>query len=170
VTRVLLLGLPGCGASTVGAAVAARTGWPFLDSSLLLERATGGTAADLHADEGEPALRRADGDVVTLLLGLPAPLVACVPGAAVLDEALRQRLRDGGHVVWLRAGVPTLLARLGARVRPELGDDPEAGLRRMSEERAPLMEQVADLVLDVDLLTPSQAARQLVDALPSQPR
>jgi shikimate kinase len=88
----------------------------------------------------------------------------------VLDEALRQRLRDGGYVVWLRAGVATLLARLGTRVRPELGDDPAAGLRRMSAERAPLMEQLADLVLDVDLLTPGQAARQLVDALPSQPR
>lgn len=166
-TRVLLLGLPGCGATTVGAAVAARTGWPFLDSSLLLERATGGTAADLHADER--AARRADQDVVTLVLGMPAPLVACVPGAAVLDDVLRGRLRDGGYVVWLRASVPTLLQRLGGRQRPELGDDPAAGLRRMAEDRAPLFEQVADLVLDVDLLTAGAAARQLVASLPSEP-
>ena len=168
-TRVLLLGLPGCGATTVGAALAARTGWPFLDSSLLLERATGGTAAELHADAGEPGLRRADRDVVTLLLGMPAPLVACVPGTAVLDDVLRQRLRSGGHVVWLRAGVATLLTRLGDRERPELGGDPAAGLRQMSEERAPLFEQVADLVLDVDLLTAAQTARMVVDWLPSQP-
>lgn len=169
-TRVLLIGLPGCGSTTVGTAVAARTGWPFLESSLLLQRATGGTAAELRTDEGESALHRADRDVVTLLLGMPAPLVACVPGAAVLDAALRQRLSNDGHVVWLRAGVPTLLKRLGQRPRPELGDDPAAALRRMAEEREPLLLEVADQVVDVDLLTPAQAAKQLVERLPSELR
>jgi shikimate kinase len=70
-------------------------------------------------------------------------------------------------VVWLRASLETLVRRLGDRPRPELGSDPRSVLVRLSAERAELFEQVAHVVLDVDGLTPPQAARALVETLPS---
>lgn len=169
-TRVLLVGLMATGKTSVGEAVAALTGWPCLDNDLLLERTTGRTAAQLLATDGLDALRSAESDVLTLTLSMPAPLVAGVAAGTVLDPRDRERIRAGGHVVWLRASVSTLVRRLGRTAhRPFLDGDPAGTLTAMAAEREPLFEQVAHQVLDMDLLTPTLAARQVVSAVRDDP-
>ena len=164
--RVLLVGLPGAGASSVAEAVAAATGWPLLDDELVLARSAGSTAEELLAVGGEAALRAAESHVLTLLLSMPPPLVASVPSASVLDPRDLQRLRAGGHVVWLRAS-PTTLARRSARQagRVRATEDPVSALRRLAERRDRLYASVAHQVLDMDVLTPVQGARQVVAAV-----
>jgi shikimate kinase len=166
VQRVLLIGLPGAGASSVAEAVAAATGWPVLDDELVLQRSAGASAEELLARGGEPALRSAESHVLTLLLSMPPPLVASVPSAAVLDPRGLERLRAGGHVVWLRAS-PSTLARRSARQagRVRLPEDPVAELLDLAQQRDPLYAAVASQVLDMDVLTPAHAARQVVAAL-----
>ena len=164
--RVLLVGLPGAGASSVAEAVAVATGWPVLDDELVLERSAGSTAEELLARGGEPALRSAESHVLTLLLSMPPPLVASVPSASVLEPRDLDRLRAGGHVVWLRAS-PTTLARRSARQagRVRVAEDPVTVLRELSDERDRLYASVAAQVLDMDVLTPVHAARQVVAAV-----
>ena len=165
-TRVLLIGMMATGKTTVGRAIAARTGWPYVDNDDVLLRAAGLTARALLARDGEPGLRAAESAVLTALLELPEPLVAGVPGGIVLDPADRARLRAGGHVVWLRASVPTLVARVGAASdRPWLGDDPAATLARLAQARAPLYAEVATQVVDVDGRTPDDIATAVVAAV-----
>lgn len=163
--RVLLVGLPGAGASSVAEAVAAATGWPVLDDELVLQRSAGASAEQLLAGGGEAALRSAQSDVLTLLLSMPPPLVASVPSAVVLDPRDLDRLRAGGHVVWLRAS-PATLARRSARQagRVRLSDDPVAALRELAGRRDRLYAAAASQVLDMDVLTPAQAARLVVAA------
>ncbi len=164
--RVLLVGLPGAGASSVAEAVGAATGWPVLDDELVLLRSAGATADELLARGGEAALRGAESDVLTLLLSMPPPLVASVPSAVVLDPRDLERLRAGAHVVWLRAS-PSTLARRSARQagRVRVSDDPITALRELAEQRDRLYASVAAQVLDMDVLTPVHAARQVVAAV-----
>ncbi len=162
-SRVLLLGMMATGKTTIGRALAARTGWPYVDNDELLVGATGLTARDLLARNGQPALRTAESAVLTTLLDLPEPLVAGVPGGVVLDAADRARLRHGGHVVWLRAQVATLVERVGqSSDRPWLGDDPAAGLARLAAEREPLYAEVATQVVDVDGRSPDDIAAAIL--------
>ena len=164
--RVLLVGLAAAGKSAVLEAVAGATGWPGLDDELVLERSAGSSAVELLASGGEAALRAAESDVLTLTLSMPPPLVATIAAAAVLAPHDRQRLRAGGHVVWLRASVPTLVRRLAKQGNPTLAaGDPLPALRTMAREREPLYAEVAHQVVDMDVLTPGQAARQVVSAL-----
>jgi shikimate kinase len=166
VPRVLLVGLMATGKSSVGRALAAATGWPELDNDVVLERSTGCTAAQLLARSGLGALRTAESHVLTVTLAVPPPLVASVAAGAVLDERDRERLRNGGHVVWLRAPAAVLVRRLqGAQHRPFLEDDPLETLTAMAAERDPLFAEVAHQVLDVDVLTPAAAAREVMRAL-----
>lgn len=166
--RVVLVGMMATGKTAVGKAIAARTGWPYLDNEVLLERATGSTAARLLDERGEAPLRRAEADVLTLLLGMPSPLVAAVAAGVVLDPLARERLRSGAHVVWLRASVATLTRRVGGDgAWAWLGDQPERALARLTAERDPLYAEVADRVVDVDALSPGQAARLIVEGLPT---
>jgi shikimate kinase len=166
VQRVLLVGLPGAGATSVAEAVAAATGWPVLDDELVLERSAGASAEALLARGGEAALRSAESDVLTLLLSIPPPLVASVPSGVVLDPRDLDRLRGGGHVVWLRAS-PATLARRSARQagRVRVSEDPVTALRELAEQRERLYAAAATQVLDMDVLTPVHAARQVVAAV-----
>lgn len=163
---MLLVGLMATGKTTVGEAIASVTGWPCLDNDALLERSTGRTALQLLDEHGEERLRAAESDVLTLLLSMPGPFVAGVAAGCVLDERDRERLRTGGHVVWLRASVPTLVRRVtrqGFRVRVD--EEPEGVLREMARERDPLYAEVATQQLDMDAMTPAQAARAVLSAL-----
>jgi shikimate kinase len=138
--RVLLVGLPGAGVTTVGALIGQRLGWPFLDTDALLER-TGSASRAL-----------------TLLLGMPGELVAALPEGLVEDPSERARLGvAGNHVVWLRCSTRVLARRLGAR----LGDDVESDLRRLASERHPFYEELATQVVDTDM-HPAGAVANLV--------
>lgn len=166
-TRVLVVGLMATGKSTVGRAIAAVTGWPCLDNDVLLERSTGSTAAELLVEHGVERLRAAESDVLTLLVSMPGPFVAGVSAGTVLDPRDRERVRTGGHVVWLRTPVETLVRRVAQQPqRAWLDEDPDTVLRAMAAEREPLYAEVAHQVLDMDRLTPAQAARKVVAALP----
>ena len=163
---MLLVGLMATGKSTLAQAIAALTGWPCIDNDVVLERSTGSTAAELLEQHGVERLRRAESDVLTLLLSMPGPYVAGVAAGTVLDPADRKRLRTGGHVVWLRTPVATLVRRVSRQAgRAWLDEDPEAVLTAMAQEREPLYAQMAHQVLDMDRLTTAQAARAVVDAV-----
>jgi shikimate kinase len=140
--RVLLVGLPGAGATTVGALLAQRLGWPFLDAEVLLERT------------GAPAR------ALTLVLGMPSTLVAVVPDAALDDEADRARLAgERNHVVWLRCSERVLARRLAGR----FGADTMEHLRKLVVARHPLYEEVADQVVDTDLQPPGAVANLVIE-------
>jgi shikimate kinase len=165
--RVLLLGMMGAGKTSVGAALANRLGWPYIDNDTILERTSGHTAAALLAQDGEQALRAAESKVLTLLLGMPMPIIASLPAGVVLDEADRRRIStSAAHVVWLRASPKVLARRVGSGAdRPWLGDDPEAALRRLAAERNPFFEEVTNQVIDVDALAVGQIARLIAEEL-----
>lgn len=161
--RVLLVGLMATGKSSVARAISAETGWPALDNDVLLERATGRTAAELLAERGLEQLRAAESAVLAEVLARPAPLVAGVAAGVVLDARDRERLRTGGHVVWLRADPAVLVRRLGTGShRPWLEGDPAATLRAMAAEREPLFAEVAQQVVDVGQRSPEQAAAEVL--------
>ena len=165
-TRVLLVGMMGSGKSSAGRALAALTGWPFIDNDALVEAATGRTARQLLADGGEAAMR--DAEAAALRKGLAAQLPAIVATAAgtVLDQDNRRLIDDGGFVVWFRARPEVLASRAaGAAHRPWLDDDPVAWFRESAAEREALYAEVSDLVIDTEGTRPPETARRIAEAL-----
>ena len=68
--------------------------------------------------------------------------------------------------MWLRAEVDTLAQRVGSGAgRPLLGDDPRAALARLDAERLPLYRALADVIVDVDELSPTQVVDRIVAAI-----
>lgn len=169
-SKVLLIGMMATGKTTVGREIAARTGWTYLDNDDLVRQAEGVSAPELLARDGEPALRRAESQVLTTLLELSPPLVAGVPGGVVLDPVDRERLATcEGHVVWLRAQIATLVERVGkGEGRSWLDDDPAQALTRLAAVREPFYAEVADQVVDVDGLPAERLAELVLGALPGR--
>ncbi len=161
--RVLLMGLMGAGKTAVGHAVADQAGWTYLDNDELVVRATGETAKQILAYQGEAALRAAESAALRAAIALQPPVVAGVAGGCVLIPADRGMLAEQTSVVWLRASHALLAERLASDTdRPWLAGDPAAAIERMAADREAGYAEVADLVVDVDDRTPGQIAGEIL--------
>lgn len=169
--RLWLVGMMGAGKSTVARALADQLGWPLLDTDRAIEQRTGRTIAEIFADEGEAAFRRAESAALEDVARLAGPIVVSVGGGAVKSEANRDLLGRSGIVIWLRATNATLVGRLGTgRGRPLLTgavDELRVEVARLAEERRLFYAEVADLVVDVDDLEAPDVARRVLAALAS---
>jgi shikimate kinase len=154
--RLVLVGAPGSGKSTVGALLAQRWGEPFADVDAVIEARTGKSVAEIFADDGEPAFRALEEATTAELLDEPG--VLALGGGAVLSAATRQALA-GVPVVWLQVSVAHAAGRVGLNeARPLLLGNVRGRLVRLLAERAPLYAEVATATVDTDGLTASEVA------------
>ncbi|MGY1804032.1 shikimate kinase [Blastococcus sp. SYSU D00922] len=145
--RLVLVGPPASGKTTVGTAVAELLDLPFRDTDADVEAVAGATVADLFVQHGEPHFRALEEQAVARALAEHDGVLA-LGGGAVTSAATRELLvahgDAGGVVVWLDVDVPSAAKRVGlSRDRPLLAVNPRAMLRTMLEERAPLYAEVA---------------------------
>ena len=147
--NVFLVGPMGSGKSAVGKQLARTLGLAFIDSDAEIEKRTGVDIAYIFEKEGEPGFRQREREMLAELTA-GEHLVIATGGGAVLDEDNRDRLSARGTVVYLRTTVAQQLERTrNSTTRPLLLDgDPATVLHELMEIRAPLYEQVADLIVD----------------------
>jgi shikimate kinase len=152
VSHIVLVGMMGVGKSTVGRALAAALDRPLFDSDEMIEDRTGRTVREIWLADGEPVFRALETEVLLEALEGDEPSVIAAAGGVVLSETNRSILQSAdADVVWLLADVEVLVDRTrSGGHRPLLDTDPEAALRRMFDERAPLYQEVADAIVSVD--------------------
>lgn len=164
--KILLIGMMGAGKTTTGRMLADRLHWPYLDSDDEIERRTGTTVPQFWKEHGEPAFRREESEVLCAACGRPGPSVISVAGGAVLDVENRVVIRRSGLTVWLRADASTLATRVGSGTgRPLLERGPAEALARLSREREPIYAELADVVFDVDRMSPPQVVDEIVASI-----
>lgn len=136
--------MPGSGKSTVGRQLARRLALPFFDSDAVIEQRLGCSIREYFAREGESAFRDVEEQVIAELAAGPHAVVA-TGGGVVLREANRRKLREGGHVVYLRSSPEELNRRLRHDTQRPLLQvaDPLGRLRAMHAERDPLYREAA---------------------------
>ena len=157
----------GAGKTTVGYVLAQRLRWRYLDSDEHVQKSTGSTVPEIFGRRGEAAFRAEEKRALVAAVASEQPTVVSVAGGAVLDPENRRMLGEAGTVVWLRAPVATLVERVGDGAgRPLLGDDPAGALERLYEERRPLYEELADIVVDVEDLSPEEVVEEILRQLP----
>ncbi len=130
---IVLVGMPGCGKSSIGRRLAVRLGLPFLDADTEIEAAAGLPITEIFARYGEPHFRDGERRVISRLLAGP-PIVLATGGGAFADARTRAAIRASGAVsVWLHCRMATLLKRVAGREhRPMfLNADPAEVLDRL---------------------------------------
>lgn len=156
----------GAGKSVVGAQVAERLGWRFVDVDAQVEQRGGLSVAAIFSTRGEDAFRRDEcGALRAALQG--SHVVVSTGGGAVLDADNRRAMRAAGLVVHLHAGIDAQLDRLrGDTSRPLLvSDDRGERLRALAAVRGPLYAEVAHVRIDTDSLGPDEVADAVLAAL-----
>lgn len=140
--NVLLIGMPGCGKSTQGAALAAALGRPFADADAELEAAQGRSIPDIIKNEGESAFRAMETAALAALCARSGQVIACGGGVVTRAEN-RALLHQNGIILYLER--PT--EQLAVEGRPlSLARTPEV----LARERLPLYEAWADVRVRVE--------------------
>ena len=131
-TSVVLVGFMGTGKTVVGQALAARLQYTFVDTDELITQRAGKFISNIFSDDGEPAFRALETELLRYLTGQPlGKQVISTGGGIVLAEHNWPLLRRLGDVICLGANPESILQRVGkAQDRPLL-----AGTRAEAWER-----------------------------------
>ncbi len=146
---IALIGLPGCGKSTVGRNLARRLDSSFFDSDIVIERRLQCSIRAFFEREGEPAFRDVEEEVLADLVGECRAVIA-TGGGAVLREGNRRRLRGQATVVYLRSHPDELFRRLRHDTQRPLLQvrDPQKRLRELYQQRDPLYRETAHFIIE----------------------
>ncbi|MBY0225903.1 MAG: shikimate kinase [Hyphomicrobium sp.] len=145
---IVLVGLMGCGKSSVGRRLASRLGLRFVDADEEIERVAAKSIVEIFADHGEAYFRDGERRVIARLLST-GPQVLATGGGAFINPHTRANIRERGVSIWLRADLPVLMRRVSKRdTRPLLkSGDPEATMRDLMAKRYPIYAD-ADITIE----------------------
>jgi shikimate kinase len=172
---LVLIGYRGTGKTTVAQQLALALGWEWVDADVEVELRAGKSIAAIFADDGEQVFR--DWEAQTLADSLRRErVVLAAGGGVVLREANRRLLAERARVVWLRASVETILARVAADSstagrRPNLTTaGGPAEVVQLLAQREPLYRKCAELEIDAECKSPGEIAAEIVRSLNLSPR
>ena len=151
--NVVLVGMPGCGKTTVGRAVAAALSRPFFDADEALEQDAGKTIPDIFRQEGEAGFRARETEVLLALCRQSGAVVATGGGAVTVPENF-DILRQNSRVFFLNRDAKFL----PTDGRPVSQRD---GVQALYEKRLPLYRAVCDREVDANGSVEAVAARIL---------
>ena len=164
----VVVGAPGAGKSTVGAAVAGLLGVPFVDSDAIVEERAGKPIPEIFFDDGEDAFRALErAAIADALSGFNG--ILALGGGAILNEGTRALLA-GQTVVYLSVELSDAVKRVGlGGGRPLLAVNPRATLKYLLDQRRPLYAEVATYTVATDGREPEEIAAEVAALLkPSQ--
>lgn len=162
---VVLLGMMGAGKSEVGRELADRIGYQFLDTDKLIEKRAGKRISKIFQEDGEPAFRALEREVIASLEGSAGKVLA-TGGGAIMDPANRSAFNRLGTTVYLKASARELYQRVkNDSSRPLLQtEDPKAEVARILSEREQYYED-AIITIDTEDLSSNEVVDVLIDEL-----
>ena len=168
--NLVLIGYRATGKTTLARLLAERLRWNWIDADVEIERRAGKSIARIFAEDGEPAFRDLEAEVIADLARRDRLVLAGGGGAPLRPES-RRAMRSGGRVVWLKAPPETILARMSgdattAARRPDLTD--RGGLEEILHllaQREPIYRESAHLEVDTEGKTPDAIAAEILDRL-----
>lgn len=140
--NIILIGMPGCGKTTVGKLVAEKLGRAFLDSDDEIFKVTGRTPAQIISQDGESAFRTIETEILSTL-GKRSGLVIATGGGCITRDENYPLLHQNGKIFWLQrplSGLATEDRPLSAR----------SGVEALYRIRKPMYERFADCTIHND--------------------
>lgn len=146
--NIVLIGMPSCGKSTVGVVLAKTMNMTFLDSDIEIQRVHGKRLSEIIDEVGDDGFREVENQVNA---GLNVHNTVIATGGSVIygPEAMAH-LREIGTVVYLRLSYPAVEDRLGDLHARGVTIKPGQTLRDLYNERCPLYERYAHVIIDCD--------------------
>ena len=164
--KAVLIGPPGAGKSSVGRQLAKLWDCEVFDSDSEIERVSGKKIADIFTDDGEPAFREIEREVVLKALK-EEPGVVALGGGSVLDSAVSEFLQSSSiPVLYLEVSISQAAPRVGFnKERPLVAINPRQQWMQLMEKRRGIYESLATRSFNTDNRKPAEVAREIADVI-----
>ena len=146
--NVVLIGMPGCGKSTIGVVLAKVLGYEFTDSDLLIQKQEGKLLREIIAEQGEEEFIKIE-EAVNAGIRTERHVIATGGSVIYSDKAMRH-LKEIGTVVYLKLSFASICNRLGNIRRRGVVLKDGQSLKDLYDERTPLYERYADITIDAE--------------------
>lgn len=161
--NIVLIGMPGSGKSTVGVVLAKMLGLHFLDSDLVIQETEGKLLSEIIEEKGPDGFLTVE-DRINAGLQCEKTVIA-TGGSAVFGANAMAHLKEIGTVVYLKLSYEELTTRLGnLKGRGVVLRDGQT-LKNLYEERIPLYEKYADVVIEELGEGIEETARKIIDKI-----
>ena len=147
--HLFLIGMQGCGKSSLGKRTAKETGVPFADTDAVVAQSAGGTVNDFFEQYGEEAFRRAETNVLAALTRAK-PMIISTGGGSVMSRENRLIMRSWGTIVLIDRPLEDILGDIKLDRRPDLRPGGLEEVERIYRERIPIYRELADITLRND--------------------
>ena len=159
--RLVFVGAPGSGKTTIGKKVAEKLSVDFIDVDNEIEMDEKTTISEIFVKKGEAYFRQLERAKISELLN-SFDGVLSLGGGSVLDDSTRQALAIA-PVVWLKVSSGDASSRVGLGLsRPVLMGNVRSTLVKLLEERTPLYEEVADWEIDTSGKSIEQVVQEVL--------
>jgi len=161
--NIVIIGMRGCGKTTVGHLLAERLGKQFIEMDELIVQRMGLSIPEIVDRYGWKKFRDIEEEITHEVARLDN-IINATGGGVVIREGNVQELKIKGKLVWLKASPDMLLRRIGNdQNRPSLtGRSPREDVKAVFAEREPIYEQVADFIIDVEDKPPEEVAEIII--------
>ena len=144
--NIVLIGMPGCGKSTVGVVLAKSLGMDFVDSDLVIQSTMGATLAQLIEQHGDDGFRDIE-NRVNASIDVQNSIIA-TGGSVVYGKEAMRHLHENGLVVYIRLPYEEIERRLSNLATRGVTLKKGQTLRNLYDERIPLYEAEADYTFE----------------------
>jgi shikimate kinase len=166
IKKVVLIGPPGAGKSTIGKALAKEIATEFIDSDSEIERITGKKISDIFVEEGEAVFRKTEVEVVTALLDGFEGVIALGGGAPINTQIQEALTGVDFPVIFIDVSISQAANRIGFnKDRPLLLINPRQQWMNLMSERRPIYEKLASQTVNSDSQKPHEVAKLISEKL-----
>ncbi len=163
--KIIFIGPPGSGKSSVGKEVAAMLNLSHIDTDQLIEEKSGKRISDIFLDDGEPAFRRMEREIVLEVLQQDNCVIS-LGGGSVVDSEVADKLRVEPNVIYLEVSISNAAPRVGFNAeRPLLVANPRQQWLKLMEDRKPIYEGLGRKRISTDNRKPREIAREIAGLL-----
>lgn len=160
--NIILIGMMGCGKTTVGELLSSRLKRPLVDTDALIERQEGMSVPEIFETMGEPYFRSLETGVAQALSLRDGLIIAC-GGGLPLQETAMAALKQSGTVAWLDRDPEDIFDHEDMTGRPLAREGREAFLERAAQRRQ-VYERWADLTV-TDFTSPVSTAARVLEGV-----
>jgi shikimate kinase len=159
--NIVLIGMPGCGKSTVGVLLAKSMLRDFVDTDLIIQNKYKKSLCDIINNEGLAAFKEKEN---TVLRDLEADnSVIATGGSAVYCPEGMENLKRNGKIIYLRLSPDTIKSRIKNITTRGIAMAPDCTIDDLYKERAVLYEKYADVIIDAERLSAEETVNKIVE-------